>query len=160
MTAVTVEIEGFERISSALGQNRTLVLGALNRALRRTGSHMVPALKSRTPVRTGKLRASTRFQVKGTAEDMRMEVRQGARTPGGVIYRPFVTEGTRPHEIKPVNAKALRFVIGGVVVFAKSVKHPGTKANPYHRRTLREEQPEIRRIAKEEADRLAARLLD
>jgi hypothetical protein len=160
MSTVTVELEGFEQISSALGRNRTLVLGTLNRALRRVGTHMVPALKARTPVRTGKLRASTRYQIKGTAEDMRMEVRQGARTAGGVLYRPFVTEGTRPHEIRPVNARALRIVIGGDVVFASRVQHPGTKANPYHRRTLREEQPEIRRIAKEEADRLAARLLD
>ena len=160
MTTLKVEVEGFEQISSRLGRSRTLVLGALNRTLRRAGAHFVPALKSRTPVRTGKLRASTRFQLKGTDESMRVEVRQGARSAAGVMYRPFVTGGTRPHEIRPVNAKALRFNIGGRTVFAKRVNHPGTKPNPYHEDTLREELPEITRIAREEAERLAGRLLN
>jgi phage gpG-like protein len=34
---------------------------------------------------------------------------------------------TRPHTITARAAKALRFVIGGVVVFARSVHHPGSK---------------------------------
>jgi len=37
--------------------------------------------------------------------------------------------GTRPHEITPKKAKALRFVVDGKTVYAKSVEHPGTR--PY-----------------------------
>ena len=37
--------------------------------------------------------------------------------------------GTRPHEITPKKAKALRFVVDGRTVYAKSVEHPGTR--PY-----------------------------
>lgn len=159
MTSFNIEVEGFDQISSKLGRSRVLVLGSLNRSLRRIGGHFVPALKSRTPVRTGKLRASTRFQVKGSAEDMRLEVRQGARSKQGVIYRPFVVGGTRPHEIRPVNKKALRFNIGGRVVFAKKVNHPGTKPNPYTQETIAAEMPQVKRIVQEEADRLAERLL-
>lgn len=40
-------------------------------------------------------------------------------------------EGTSPHEIIPRNAQVLRFTIGGTVVFATHVSHPGTKPNRY-----------------------------
>lgn len=44
---------------------------------------------------------------------------------------PFVIEGTAPHEIRAKNARALAFEVGGELVFATSVHHPGTKANPF-----------------------------
>jgi hypothetical protein len=34
---------------------------------------------------------------------------------------------TKPHVIEPRNAKALRFIIGGRVVFARRVHHPGSR---------------------------------
>lgn len=43
----------------------------------------------------------------------------------------FVVYGTRPHLIRPVRAKALRFTVGGRVVYAKLVRHPGTRANNF-----------------------------
>lgn len=59
-------------------------------------------------------------------------------------YAAFVELGTRPHEITPNAAKALRFAAtpggrrlsgaprkGAAVVFAKRVHHPGTKPYPY-----------------------------
>lgn len=39
----------------------------------------------------------------------------------------FVENDTRPHEIRAVNAQALRFQSGGRTIFAKSVQHPGTR---------------------------------
>ena len=42
-------------------------------------------------------------------------------------YGRFVEEGTRPHVISARNVRALRFSTGGSIVFAKNVKHPGTK---------------------------------
>ena len=50
----------------------------------------------------------------------------------------MVNDGTKPHIIRPKNAKALAFKIGGRVVFAKVVHHPGTKAQPFLDRALRE----------------------
>lgn len=41
----------------------------------------------------------------------------------------YLEYGTRPHVIRPRNARALRFVSGGRVVFARAVNHPGTR--PY-----------------------------
>ena len=158
MTTFHIETEGFDDISRNYSRARVVVLGALNRALRKIGRTVTPALKANTPVVTGRLRNSTRFQVLGTAEDQRLEVRQGARTSEGVFYRPFVTGGTRPHDIVPVRAKALRFVVNGTPVFAKRVHHPGTKANPYHVRTVREQMPALREIIKEEGVNVTATL--
>lgn len=45
-------------------------------------------------------------------------------------------EGTKPHIIKPNNAKVLRFVSKGQVIYTPVVKHPGTKANHYLSRQL------------------------
>ena len=62
----------------------------------------------------------------------------GPRTVSGSVrddadYALYVHEGSRPHLIRPRNAKALRFQIGGRTVFAKLVRHPGTKARPFLR---------------------------
>jgi hypothetical protein len=43
----------------------------------------------------------------------------------------FVHWGTRPHIIRPKNKKALRWPAGGAFAFAKKVRHPGTKADPW-----------------------------
>ncbi|MFD4314983.1 hypothetical protein [Streptomyces sp. NPDC058548] len=49
----------------------------------------------------------------------------------------FVLDGTRPHIIRPRRKKALRFEVRGEVVFAKFVRHPGTRANNFLRDALR-----------------------
>lgn len=62
----------------------------------------------------------------------------GPKTAHGSVhdnadYALYVHEGTRPHVIRPRNAQALRFNVGGREVFAKRVDHPGTKARPFLR---------------------------
>lgn len=46
-------------------------------------------------------------------------------------HAEFVHWGTRPHLIKPSKKKALRWTSGNRFVFAKFVKHPGYKGDPY-----------------------------
>ena len=43
----------------------------------------------------------------------------------------FLNDGTRPHEIVPKNAKALRFETDGKVVFAARAQHPGIAPDPF-----------------------------
>ena len=43
----------------------------------------------------------------------------------------FVQLGTRPHEIRPKNKKALRWASGNGFVFSKVVKHPGYIGDAY-----------------------------
>lgn len=58
------------------------------------------------------------------------------RVSGGVIakapYARFVHDGTRPHLIKPKNGRYLVFPgRSGGTVFARSVRHPGTRPRPF-----------------------------
>lgn len=50
----------------------------------------------------------------------------------------YVTGGTRPHQIRPRRTGGvLRFTVGGQVVYARLVNHPGTKPNDFLRQALR-----------------------
>lgn len=47
-------------------------------------------------------------------------------------YALFVEEGTRPHDITPKGGGVLRFPTrGGMVVYTKAVRHPGTKGRHF-----------------------------
>lgn len=91
-------------------------------------------LRSRAPFRTGQLRGDIRY---------RQEASPGARM---IVYYAtvpqarFVIQGTRPHQIVPRNAKALRWLgpggLGGAR-FARRVNHPGTKPNPFPEKAIR-----------------------
>lgn len=67
---------------------------------------------------------------------------QPVPTPAGMTcqviadspHARFYHDGTRPHQIRPVNAKVLRFPgrSSGVIVFtAGPVNHPGTASHPF-----------------------------
>ncbi|WP_199570522.1 hypothetical protein [Streptomyces murinus] len=69
------------------------------------------------------------------------KVQDGPRGLQGVIVcdHPavrYVLDGTRPHIIRPRRAKALRFEVGGRVVFAAYARHPGTRPNNFLLRAL------------------------
>lgn len=48
-----------------------------------------------------------------------------------VQYALVQDQGSDPYEIYPRQAKSLRFVIGGQVIYAKSVSHPGIQGTNY-----------------------------
>lgn len=157
-TKVTIEVKGFDQIAQNFGRADLIIRGAMNRMLRRIGQTLTPGLKSVTPVLTGKLKNSTRFQIKGAPDSQVMEIRQGAKTPGGAFYGEFVREGTSPHIIRPKKAKALVFKIGEKVIFARQVNHPGTRPNRYQLKALRAGQSKIDAIVAEETEKVAADL--
>ncbi len=96
-----------------------------------------------TPVRTGTLRASLRMTVTVVGDDVVGTVSTPTR------YGQFVHDGTKPHVILPKAKKALKFRMKGATVFARKVRHPGTKARPFLWRAVQEIAPgddyEIRR---------------
>jgi hypothetical protein len=55
----------------------------------------------------------------------------------------FVVNGTPPHTIEARPGHTLRFVINGVTLFRKKVRHPGTKPNRFPDRAVRRAQPAI-----------------
>ena len=93
-------------------------------------------MREKAPERTGRLKQSIRKIVKPSRAVI------GPTVP----YAIYVEYGTRPHEILPVRAKALRFEVDGKVVFAARVHHPGTRPQPFIRETaeqIRDEVPEV-----------------
>jgi predicted TIM-barrel fold metal-dependent hydrolase len=72
--------------------------------------------------RTGELRRSiVRFQV----STWRMGIKATAK------HALFVEVDTKPHRIEARRARALRFVQGGAIRFARAVNHPGTKGTHF-----------------------------
>ena len=58
-------------------------------------------------------------------------------------YAAAVEFGSAPHIIKAINAKALRFSVGGQTIFRKKVNHPGSFPRPFMGSTLTEMRPWI-----------------
>ena|ERR1035437_1808143 len=69
----------------------------------------------------------------------------GSSDPRGPIAA-YVTRGTAPHDIYPVNAAALHFFVGGESVFAQHVDHPGTSPNQFHIQAWEKCGDEVRRM--------------
>jgi hypothetical protein len=112
--------------------NRTLT-DASRSELREASRQVVNRAKVLAPVDTGRLRASIK------ADPPRIfSLRGSVKVGSNVEYAAMVNDGTRPHVIKAVNAKALRFKVGGRTVFARLVHHPGTRARPFLDRALQE----------------------
>lgn len=94
---------------------------------------MVNRARILVPVDTGRLRASIRIESRRT-----FTLRSVYTIGSDLEYAAFVNDGTRPHIIRPRRAQALRFRIGGRIVYAKVVHHPGTRARPFLDDALRQ----------------------
>lgn len=108
--------------------NRQIITHA-RRGMARLQRRTATQARQDVPVRTGNLgRTIGEGQIRTV----------GPRTVEGSVhanagYALYVHEGSRPHVIRPRNAQALRFEVGGRTVFARLVRHPGTKARPFLR---------------------------
>ena len=100
---------------------------------------LLAAVQTRAPVVTGKLRRSIFQDIAVNKAQALGRVYVDTTTP----YAKFVEFGTKPHDIYPTKAQALRFMVGGEPVFAKVVHHPGTKAQFYVHGPFEEMKPEI-----------------
>ncbi len=131
MVQVKVEAADFTLVELKLRKASTFFMQKIS-------EFALEEMRRRAPERTGRLKRSIRLQpapVGGTAVI-------GPTVP----YAVFVEYGTRPHEILPVRAQALRFEVEGRVVYAKSVRHPGTKPQFFIRGTAEAVQKNISRI--------------
>ena len=111
----------------------------LSKFLEESAKFVFAEARERAPVRTGKLRESISL----------VKVNDLHYVVGSPLdYAVFVERGTRPHIIKPKRARALRFEVGGEVVFARLVRHPGTKPNPFFARALQKYRTVLKKIWK------------
>lgn len=80
------------------------------------------------PVRSGRMKAAIRPDSVQRSGPWSFE----SGVTVGVDYAAAVHEGARPHVIRPVRARALRwFDSNGQAVFAQRVNHPGNAPNPF-----------------------------
>lgn len=115
-----------EKVIGRLETHDARMLQAVARWQELVGPLMVREAQRLTPIRTGKTRASWFAETRGST------IRIGSRSPIAV----YLNNGTRPHIIRPLGKKALRFYVGGKAVFAKLVHHPGTKGQRMLQRAL------------------------
>ncbi|WP_218025960.1 hypothetical protein [Nocardia miyunensis] len=101
--------------------------------MRRLGRAITTTAKRRVNVRSGHLRSTIGDRTTVAGPLVVTEVFATAR------YARFVHDPTRPHEIRPRSARMLRFEVGGRVVFARRVWHPGYKGNPFLTSAVRDE---------------------
>jgi len=166
---IKFEVIGDREIVNRFGNFREYFLSTIALIFNRLGKALVPPIKAETPIgATNHLRNKTVSEVMGTAEDMRLEVRQSAFSPGGFPYGVAVRQGTRPHfppiaalipwVVKklgigdPKQARTVAFLI------ARKISRVGTKANPYHERVFQSQIGMIRTVIDEEAANLSARI--
>jgi hypothetical protein len=110
--------------------------------LEQSGELMQRIMRDKAPVRTGKLRDSIQIRKGQNAVEVGPNL-------SAAPYASFVEFGTGPHMIFPAGSRALRFEASGRTVFARYVRHPGTRGWYFIARTREEAYPQIRSLAQE-----------
>jgi phage gpG-like protein len=145
----TVELDGADQLSSGLASMPAAVRAALAAKAadlaHRLQAHVVQDKLSGQVLqaKTGALKASISATVDADAKGFKARV----FSSGDVKYAAIQEYGgqTPAHDILPSKAKALAFVVGGKLAFAKVVHHPGSRipARSYLRSSLSDMAAEI-----------------
>lgn len=99
--------------------------GQVGRYLARRGRRVRDAARRQVGVSTGALRAS--IHMRHYRDTRGQVIKIGSSLP----YAKAHHNGTKAHVITPSKRRALRFFSKGVLIFTRSVMHPGTKPNRY-----------------------------
>lgn len=95
-------------------------------------------------IKSGRLKASIGSRIVRSNPGYNVEVFAGG-TPETARYVMPHHDGARPHQIRARRKRALKFQVGGRTVFAKSVNHPGNRANPFLLRAAQQAGLNVRR---------------
>lgn len=126
--------------AGGLAQAVTGPQGAAVQHALRIGRAVTNSAKMKAPVDKGVLRNSIRYDAAPTVEGMKVSMRVAATAN----YARFVHDGVKGgNVIRPKNARALRFHIGGREVFARSVVQGPQKARPFLLNAAKEEAPRL-----------------
>lgn len=147
MTKAVIDVKISPPFRDSLGRFRKATdetQKALRAWLREQGRRLVDLVQEEAPKKSGDFARGHRFQTRVNGKETTLTVTAENKKLAG-----WILKGTRAHIIVPRKAKALRFVIGDTVIFAKKVHHPGTNPNKYIGRAYRRWQPGIRSGLKE-----------
>lgn len=138
---ISIEVKNAKEISKMFADFGKEGAKALQGALYVTALEGASEAQKNCPVKTNRLRSSIHAENQKTKSTTYKD-NNGLTYNGklsvmfneldaafgtNVDYAEAVNNGQSAHEIIAVNAKALAFKIGGKTVFAKKVKHPGSK---------------------------------
>jgi len=123
--ALTVRLANLPEVQSGHARFMVQQDRVINAALETAGAIAEQTVQERPGFkrRTGKTQDATTHKV------VRLSSGRVVRIENKTKTAVFLEWGTRPHKIRARKARALRFAVGGKVLFRKSVNHPGTK--PY-----------------------------
>lgn len=107
------------------------------------------SIKKATPVKQGTTRRSLTHKV-----DSPLSGRVGTNVEWGRA----LNDGSRPHIITPKKAKVLAFPGAGGMVFAKRVRHPGTRATHFMEHGVEDAKPRIRSLLTGEGQQMLDRV--
>lgn len=132
-------VEGLDRVERAFNKTPELLAEWLQRAVVAGAAEITKrAVRGNVPYKTGRLAQSIGRPPRGLViEPLKATVRPQTD------YAYFVHEGTRPHQIRPKEKKALFWQ--GAKHPLKLVNHPGTKANQF--------MPRLLELSKQDIDR-------
>jgi len=122
MPILSIKVENLKEFKESIKEAPALAERYLNENTKKAGIMVQSIEKKEAPVDKAQLRRT-----------IDMSYRPITATVGPTVeYAKFVVKGTRPHLITPRRAKALRYKTRtGQWVFAKRVRHPGTRANDF-----------------------------
>lgn len=99
--------------------------GDVGAHMRRIGLEILTGARALVPVHHGRLRSSLKMTHNRSSLGQYVEVGSNLR------YAYVQHEGERPHLIRPHLGRILRFNVGGRMVFAHLVHHPGFRGRQY-----------------------------
>lgn len=99
--------------------------GMVGKHLRKIGLQIMTGAKAMVGVRSGNLRRSIHMR-----QGLQGRV-QYVAVGSNLNYAEAHHEGTRAHRIDPRGGRIMRFNVGGTVVYARRIDHPGTKPRKY-----------------------------
>jgi hypothetical protein len=108
--------------------------GPVGRDLDERSRRVLARARTLVGVRSGTLLASLRRESGQGADGPYVDVVAGVR--GLTTYLGHHHDGTPPHVIRARRRRSLRFTVGGRVVFARSVRHPGSRGTRFLTRAL------------------------
>jgi hypothetical protein len=124
---IKVNVRGLERLADRLGQERLARL--IDNFFAMSAEELQRQVMANAPMRTGALIKSIGIVKLG-------EAHYAVGSP--LEYALYQEVGTRPHMIYPREAEVLAFEVGGQVVFARYVRHPGFPGRRYFAKAVGE----------------------
>lgn len=120
---INVKMNGLAKAAQDIRQYSEAKIDGVKRVIVESTVNIQSDAVSLAPVKDGNLKNSIDFNITNNG--------LGGEVFASAEYAPDVEFGTAPHKIRAKNGGTLAFKKDGKIVFAKSVNHPGTPAQPF-----------------------------